>query len=369
MNDRNKIFKINSGVSTQGNETSLDVYKTMNNILKTNLTKAKSEINNNKMWDISKKHINEYELISLYNNSKINPISRSYYKLIEILTDFDMHKILKLCSSVKCACICEGPGGFVQALNHYMQQNDITYNPIPCISLISYDRRIPKWKLDSYKLKYRLCYGEDKTGDLYKKKNIHHFVEDVGEFSCDFVTADGGFDFSINFNSQEQLFQRLLFSEVYTILKLQKNQGTCVIKVFDLFDETTISLISILSYCYRDVYLCKPFSSRPANSEKYLICEGYTVNKVILDSLETIFDKNLSNINQICDKTLYNIIFQSITEYNKVFVINQIQYINRTIEYSHFDNSITNKKDIYKNHEHANLCTEWVNRYLLPNVI
>lgn len=369
MKMKNKIYKVNYVPQTLSNHIFFDSNKAMNNELKTNLTIAKSGINNNKQWDPSKKKINEYEMISVYINPRLNPISRSYYKLIEILTDFGMVNDFKTFKDenkfkhVKCACICEGPGGFVQALNHYLRKNHIPFDSIPCISLISSDRRIPKWKLDSYNLDYRVCYGEDKTGDLYKKNNINHFVEEIGgEFSCDFVTADGGFDFSSNFNSQEQLFQRLLFSEIYTILRIQKNGGSSVIKVFDLFDDITLSLITILVSCYQDVYICKPFSSRPANSEKYLICKGYKVNNKLLELLESFFDKHLTGINIVCDQNLYNMTAQSISKYNEHFVKNQIAYINRTIDYINIENTKTNVLNCSQ--EHSKICIDWVNKYM-----
>jgi len=363
MNSNYKIHQIECVQSPHFTKNYLETKKRINRDLKLLLTNAKSEINNNKQWDVSKKRINEYELISMYINQKISPISRSYYKLIEILTDFNLDVFFHQRSNVKCACICEGPGGFVQALNHYMRKKNIQFDTIPCISLISSDRRIPKWKVESENLSYRLCYGEDKTGDLYKKNNIHHFVNDVGKFSCDFVTADGGFDFSSNFNSQEVLFQRLLFSEIYTILKIQKNGGKCVIKVFDLFDDITISLITLLVTCYRDVYIHKPFSSRPANSEKYLICMDYNANEDILTSLEELFSKDLSMIHQICDPELNNLTIQSISDYNKTFVKNQIHYINRTIEHTMYDVSRNSNVTVSDN-LNAGLCIEWVNKYM-----
>ena len=54
-------------------------------------------INNNKLWDKSKKISNDYELIYLPNKnmksdsiSKYEPLSRSYFKLWEILHDYKL---------------------------------------------------------------------------------------------------------------------------------------------------------------------------------------------------------------------------------------------------------------------------------------
>ena len=42
---------------------------------------------------------------------------------------------------------------------------------------------------------------------------------------ADLVTADGGFDFSTNFNKQEQSSLRIIFCEIVTALSVQKKGG------------------------------------------------------------------------------------------------------------------------------------------------
>ena len=64
-------------------------------------------------WDGAKKQINEYEYIYTSTNPKKNicsvvPISRSYFKLREIMYD------LRLTCDDNIACVAEAPGGFIQ---------------------------------------------------------------------------------------------------------------------------------------------------------------------------------------------------------------------------------------------------------------
>ena len=59
----------------------------------------------------------------------------------------------------------------------------------------------------------------DGDGDLYNFDNITSFMESVKNGSdsyncCDFITADGGFDFSENFNEQEKDFIIFLICEI-----------------------------------------------------------------------------------------------------------------------------------------------------------
>ena len=86
-----------------------------------NLLKYKNkieEVDNNKIWDRAKKISNCYEIIYLPNKkykfnsiSKYEPLSRSYFKMIEILNDFNLLRDTK---NVNIACLAEGPGGFTR---------------------------------------------------------------------------------------------------------------------------------------------------------------------------------------------------------------------------------------------------------------
>ena len=44
-----------------------------------------------------------------------------------------------------------------------------------------------------------------------------------------YITADGGFDFSVDFNKQEDMSLKLIFSQIIYALFLQKPGGTFVI--------------------------------------------------------------------------------------------------------------------------------------------
>ena len=49
----------------------------------------------------------------------------------------------------------------------------------------------------------------------------------------DIITGDGGFDFSIDYNKQEILAVRLIFTQIVYALHLQKKGGTFILKIFD----------------------------------------------------------------------------------------------------------------------------------------
>ena len=111
------------------------------------LYNLKTEINNyTEYWDLYKKITNPYEYIhTQIKNKKLSvcnfkPISRSFFKLIEISNVFN---IFDEKNPITTLHLAEGPGGFIQALDYLRKNdNDIYYG----ITLISNNVNIPNWK-------------------------------------------------------------------------------------------------------------------------------------------------------------------------------------------------------------------------------
>ena len=72
-------------------------YKILNHENYLKLHKSKNKIINSKDWDKYKKYANDYELIHIPNKrcssesvALYNPLSRSYFKMIEMIYDFNL---------------------------------------------------------------------------------------------------------------------------------------------------------------------------------------------------------------------------------------------------------------------------------------
>jgi hypothetical protein len=231
-------------------------------------------------WDTAKMLTNEYEIVG-HPIVSFKPISRSYFKLWEILHDYReemMDHVAKV--KVTAAFIAEGPGGFVECFVDYRRARSGPEDTLHCITLTpNGERGIPQWKLDSVMRRttgLRVHRGSDGTGDLYRLCNLDDFVSCAGgSGTCHLVTADGGFDYSSDFNGQEDTSLRLIVCETYAALRLQKVGGCFVLKIFDIRCAETMAILSVLSTCYCRVHVVKPLTSRPANSEKYVVCTGF----------------------------------------------------------------------------------------------
>jgi 23S rRNA U2552 (ribose-2'-O)-methylase RlmE/FtsJ len=81
------------------------------------------------------------------------------------------------------------------------------------------------------------------------------------ENGVDLITADGGFDIK-NYNGQEIVTGKLILCEIYAALKTQRENGTFIIKFFDMFTHNSIVYYLILSSFYQYVRIIKPKTSR-----------------------------------------------------------------------------------------------------------
>ena len=333
------------------------------------------ELNNHKMWDKSKKLSNEYELIHLPNKkmrgqsiAKYEPLSRSYFKLWEMIVDFKL--LLEDGDYVMCG-LAEGPGGFIEAYANYRKKKFSKQDKIFGMTLKSVNKDIPGWKKSKMFLNENpnitITYGEDNTGNIYNLDNIKSLRKLVDNNNVDFITADGGFDFSIDFNKQEQLAYRMIFCEIVTALSIQKLGGTFICKIFDIYTNLTIQFIYLLGYFYDEVFITKPFTSRPANSEKYIVCKGFKgITEEYLEELFIIVKKWC--ITENIDHKIHNIfdindekIKEEVLKYNFSNSQLQIDNIVKTLEIIKNKNNLEMYDKIIK--LQASNALEWCKKY------
>ena len=126
--------------------------------------------------------------------------------------------------------------------------------------------------------RFRYTYGEDGSGDLLtqgfsfiKEANITFGIEGGAQL----VVADGGFEVEGKEELQEILSIPLIIAESMIATQVLKSGGNFVVKIFDTVTQPMIELIYLLSYSFDRITIFKPMSSRPANSERYLICQGF----------------------------------------------------------------------------------------------
>jgi len=332
---------------------------------------------NSDVWKKVRWYINSYDF-----QVKDPIINRAFYKYWEIINEFEIfedyneNEIILHCA--------EAPGGFIQGTNIYLQidriskplqikdslvDNDgftfvknkrkINKNDNYRIYSISLNKELSQYRnynLPSYNkniLNKYLCitYGKDNTGDINNLKNLD-YIKNITKKNFYLITADGGFDEGTDFNNKEQLHYHLILNEIYAAITMQQKNGHFILKVFDIMTETSVHLLYLLSKCYQDVYIYKPKTSRPTNSEKYIVCKYFNID----DNLRNIFCSNIKKLSETIKES--NIKFISFKLFNEIpdTFINNIKEVNTellNIQCSHLENAIelSNNTDFLNNYD------------------
>jgi 23S rRNA U2552 (ribose-2'-O)-methylase RlmE/FtsJ len=236
------------------------------------------------IWDYYKKITNKYELIFTAASKipipasvcSLKPLSRSYFKMIEILGVFDIMSCLP--RSIRTGHVCEGPGGFIQAIYDMADRSHVTITRTAAMTLKPIHQYVPGWKRASNFLKrhpqIKIMYGDAGTGDILDGTNRESYVGETRR-SIHIFTADGGVDFTTNYRGQEQTIFPILVASSLMAVKSLAAGGVFVLKVFDCFGENTLDLLIGIGSLFQKWTLYKPATSRPCNSEQYFVGIGF----------------------------------------------------------------------------------------------
>jgi 23S rRNA U2552 (ribose-2'-O)-methylase RlmE/FtsJ len=246
-------------------------------------------ISNADEWEILKKITNPYEPVfsgdeSFPSLAKVEPLSRSYFKMIEMLhlLDFFKHNY----ESFTSAHICEGPGGFIQHVVEGLIAHKIPTNRIYAMTLRPTKSHIPGWRRSLNFLKrypqIQLEYGADQTGNILSAENQDNFCNKAK--GVNLFTADGGFDFSVNYTNQELMAFPLLLASFIMGLRTLAKGGVMIIKLFDIYGSGTRDLFLGCATFFEAFTIYKPATSRPCNSERYFIGRGFKGESAELDA-------------------------------------------------------------------------------------
>ena len=102
---------------------------------------------------------------------------------------------------------------------------------------------------------------------------ISETIQSLG--GVDLYTSDIGIDVSKDFNSQEEMTSILNFGQIICGLMTLTDLGTLIVKTYTFTKQFSRSLICLLTALFDKVHITKPTTSRPGNSEVYLVAEGF----------------------------------------------------------------------------------------------
>lgn len=269
------------------------------------LQHCKDEIQREPRWDDFKKITNPYEYVFLSWNRRSSrsvaarqPLSRSYFKMIEMWVSLNFTDILHPLVTpngghLLTAHAAEGPGGFIEACWEHATRQGWRIPYTSAITLRSDARNIPGWRKATRFLAdrvdaIRIHEGADGTGDILVADNQDAYIRDTllkAPNGVHVYTADGGFDFSSDYHAQEDVIFPLLLAEGLLGLQVLAQGGCMVLKCFDTTERPTLDFLWMLCHAFREWVLVKPRTSRAGNAERYFVGLHYLGAKANADTI------------------------------------------------------------------------------------
>lgn len=265
--------------------------------------------------------------------------NREFYKIWEILSMFDVAK------NNTSAVISDNPTSIIQAILKYRQKyfnstNDTIY------SVSNHEKTKEQKKFMGYykdSVKPHKTYaqstskrykGKD-TGNIKEVKTITNFKNSIDK--VDLVIGGTDMKFKNRLYMEQEAYD-LIFAEIISALRVQKDGGSFVLRMFSTMTELSNKFLLILCSVYSEVYVYKPFTSRLSDDEKYIICKGFKSGNVtkIIDNMEKVLSQmNTDNfVNDIYTELELPTDFKNTMVYTNIMIGNHQQImINKIVNY------------------------------------
>lgn len=187
-------------------------------------------------------------------------LTRAWCKLTEIIMSFPVLNLKseseKDLNEVSALFLCEAPGSFVHALNHYIQSKHhglkfnwvaSSLNPYyeqvdPIKTAIADDRFIKQVK--HYE---NWFFGDDNRGDLLDLDFLRSVCDKFKNKPADLVTGDGGINCIDSPEIQEELSFPLILHQFLAAINCLKSGGSFIVKMFNLLSSKTLSLTYLMA--------------------------------------------------------------------------------------------------------------------------
>jgi len=202
-------------------------------------------------------------------------VTNAWLKMME-LCEF-LEPIFKKNKKVASLSVAEMPGNFVLAINHWKDNNysgvDWTWRASSYRQLYSRDH---EYLEDQYGMlrKYpdNWDFSTDGDGDITSVNNITGFSRrpyHIGTGDVKFVTIN------MDYSREELINMPVVWGQFLCAIAGLKKGGCVVVKQFTFFEAASLCLFAVASSCFDKLYVTKPLTSRPANTEIYMVGVGY----------------------------------------------------------------------------------------------
>lgn len=331
------------------------------------LNKLKSNIDGNVVaWSKFKRYTNPYEFIhtpdptTSRSVSSLAPLSRSYYKMVEMSNTFDL---LDQKPQMRTFHLAEGPGGFIEALCDLRKNSgDIHYG----MTLTDpSNQSVPGWGDSETFLNANpnvfIEHGATKNGDITSPENLVYCYQKY-RGTMDLVTGDAGVDYSFDFALQEQTSANLILCQIAFGCAMLKPGGAFVVKMFDISTIISVDLLYFLSLTFDSVHMFKPNTSRYANSERYIVCQGFRFANNV--HIANFFCQTMNHgVSRLFSQEVPYMYLSKLEETNAIIGQQQVEHILFTL--SLLENPKPQRLETMRR-RHVALCVKWCEKHGIP---
>lgn len=315
--------------------------------------------NKKKVYEICNKfdiNIDDYEndlekASKLYFNIGPKPaiISNSFYILWELIYMFDLVNTDKF-TSVQ---LSENNASFSQAIMYFRDK--------------FYEK---KSKNDTYYAIHDSNFEEpfSKEFSTYYAKNRFNIIK-LASFKdkANLVTVNTSLK-KIDPNNilEEQESLKLIIEQLITSINILDKGGNLVLKIFESYTDVTVKLIAYIRSLFENMYIVKPYTSKKADPEKYIICKNFlnTNTKSFIASLNSLYEIISKNSKQYLNDIFP--LFNNSHLKNIMIILNtsisnrQFQIINEMVDFINKENYRGDDYQ-YKRQQQIDASKFWIN--------
>lgn len=302
-----------------------------NNLSKIENNTANETLKPNITIDYISKFVNPFEFIRTIvpgytiSVSKIIQNSNIFFELMEIFNLFNTSEFLFSKKQMTIAHFTPNYASTNDLLNIFRNNiNDKIIN-----EEFNYDNLINKFIINKYDTQFDLLICEFNPGDY---SDINKYINNL----------------------------LLIFA---ILINYQNSNGTCIIKIDNVFYKAIIDIIFIFSAIYDKVYLIKPSISQITKGDRYIVCKTYNpIQPNLLKKVETqIINNILNEKNKFVVSLLKNDIpyyfLNKLEEINAVIGQQQLEAYDQIINI--FKSTNREEKIELLKRNHIQKCIQW----------
>ena len=207
--------------------------------------------------------------------------------------------------------------------------------------------------------------------DIYREdcKDLHTHYEniDINDQQLKQLKAD-----FIFFETDTKKYFYTCIQAIITILGNQNYNGSCVIKIEDVFHKPIVDMLYFLTSLYDKVYISKPSTNNITSFDRYIVCKNFQIKESDNSYLKfnyfklIIFLKKLENknITKILDFDLPYYFKSKIDDLNIIIGQQQLEALDQIITIYKNKNKNDKIESIKKNNIQKSV--SWCEKYRIP---